>query len=304
MAPLSRPLSGLILPHDYYGNHLDADGKTIDEDLEKRNFEKAGATLAEVWSEVIFDGYPCVAEYVQPDHSEFSQVSLLVKNQHWFAEHVRTSQYMTQIVKCKSSTCCSEHRSSYFSIVPARFIPPPIPLVQSNLGLRACNLSDFETNKFPSLFFSLSISRDILPPSVEQFRILPYDLYTPSIQSQLSDRICTNCDLYFASKVMLKSHMIVHKKKSNPSVNKGVQEKEIIHTRTRPVRIAAMRQREIMAIIASDENDGSDTEDAEWIDRDDLDLSGVPSAIVDNSPALICPVIPLNEHFSNPWENE
>lgn len=29
MAPLSRELSGLILPHDHYGTHLDAQGKYV-----------------------------------------------------------------------------------------------------------------------------------------------------------------------------------------------------------------------------------------------------------------------------------
>lgn len=38
MAPLSKELSGLILPHEYYGTHLDANGKTIDPELEKKKF--------------------------------------------------------------------------------------------------------------------------------------------------------------------------------------------------------------------------------------------------------------------------
>ena len=42
MAPLSRELSGLILPHEHFGTHLDADGRTIDEELEKANFSFAG----------------------------------------------------------------------------------------------------------------------------------------------------------------------------------------------------------------------------------------------------------------------
>ena len=38
MAPLSMELSGLILPHDVYGSHLDATGKTIDEELREDDF--------------------------------------------------------------------------------------------------------------------------------------------------------------------------------------------------------------------------------------------------------------------------
>ena len=38
MAPLSHDLSGVVLPHDTFGNHLDANGNTIDENLEMDNF--------------------------------------------------------------------------------------------------------------------------------------------------------------------------------------------------------------------------------------------------------------------------
>ncbi|KZR97817.1 Uncharacterized protein APZ42_007100, partial [Daphnia magna] len=42
MAPLSKELSGLILPHDHFGTHLDNSGRTIDDELEEKNFEHAG----------------------------------------------------------------------------------------------------------------------------------------------------------------------------------------------------------------------------------------------------------------------
>ena len=48
MSPLSHDIAGLILPHDAYGSHLDQSGKTIDKELEKRNFQKAAETLSEV----------------------------------------------------------------------------------------------------------------------------------------------------------------------------------------------------------------------------------------------------------------
>jgi hypothetical protein len=60
MAPLSRELSGLILSHDHYGSHLDSQGKTTNEKLEKLNFAFAGDTLASIWSDVIItDGCCC-----------------------------------------------------------------------------------------------------------------------------------------------------------------------------------------------------------------------------------------------------
>ena len=40
ITPLSHDVSGIILLHDYFGNHLDTSGKTKDIKLEKKNFKK------------------------------------------------------------------------------------------------------------------------------------------------------------------------------------------------------------------------------------------------------------------------
>ncbi|CAF1588411.1 unnamed protein product [Adineta ricciae] len=66
MAPLSHDLAGLILPHDHFGSHLNESGTTINVDLEKLNFRKAGQILAETWNQSVMDGFPCVAEYINP----------------------------------------------------------------------------------------------------------------------------------------------------------------------------------------------------------------------------------------------
>ncbi|CAF4098835.1 unnamed protein product [Rotaria sp. Silwood2] len=66
MAPLSHDLAGLILPHDHFGSHLNDSGVTINIDLEKINFRKAGQILAERWNQSVIDGFTCVAEYINP----------------------------------------------------------------------------------------------------------------------------------------------------------------------------------------------------------------------------------------------
>ncbi|KAI9556025.1 hypothetical protein GHT06_018591 [Daphnia sinensis] len=253
MAPLSKELSGLILPHDHFRTHLDDQGRTIDDEKEKKNFLFAGQTLAEIWSDVVIDSFPVVAKYVDPDsESELKPESLVSKDETWFANHVRTSQYCLQIVKCFDETCCSKIRSSYFSLIPGRFLPPPIPLIQSeNDGLKAPERSESETNhKFAPLFISQNLNLDrILPRTSRNFK------------SQLSERCCKECSLYFASKVMLKNHSSMHKTAKIPVI-----------PRIRPLRVAAKRQRELMAIIAHSEND---PEEAEWIHEDLLDVQGI-----------------------------
>ena len=53
MAPLSKDTAGIVLPFEKFGSYLNSSNKTIDTELEKRNFAAAGEILASVWSETI-----------------------------------------------------------------------------------------------------------------------------------------------------------------------------------------------------------------------------------------------------------
>ena len=54
MAPLSKDLSGVLLPHEHFGSHLDSQGRTTDLSLERQNFGHAGSCLAEVLEFIVF----------------------------------------------------------------------------------------------------------------------------------------------------------------------------------------------------------------------------------------------------------
>lgn len=97
MAPLSRKLSGVILEHDHYGTHLDSNGKTVDTEKESQNFEFAGKTLADIWSELSFDKHPVVAEYVGPTESELQEI--ITVSAEWKLSHVRESHYCLQVIR-------------------------------------------------------------------------------------------------------------------------------------------------------------------------------------------------------------
>ena len=56
MAPLSHDLAGVVLPLNRFGNHLNRQNETIDEELQMKNFAKAGEILAEIWSRTVIDG--------------------------------------------------------------------------------------------------------------------------------------------------------------------------------------------------------------------------------------------------------
>ena len=74
MAPLSKDTAGIILPFDTFGSHLDAANKTIDTNLEIKNFEASGKILAENWSESIIDNHPVVASYTSLPEKEHDEV--------------------------------------------------------------------------------------------------------------------------------------------------------------------------------------------------------------------------------------
>ena len=104
MAPLSRELAGLILPHDSFGSHLQGQ-KTVDTELEKANFQKAGEILAEVWTNLIIDKYPVHAEYI--GSAQDCPIPEEPSIDHWYSVHVRESRYMLQVkiyCKCKRLT--------------------------------------------------------------------------------------------------------------------------------------------------------------------------------------------------------
>ena len=149
-----------------------------------------------------------------------------------------------KLSKCKDINCCSRARSSYFRVILERFLPPPLPLVQGENGLEIADRNgDTSTHKIPSLFVRRSIQvEEMLPRSGMVFKIMPYDLFCPSVQSSLVDRVCKICHLYFASLVMLQQHASQLKQVVVPT------------KKVRPLRVAARRQRELMVVIAREEN--------------------------------------------------
>ncbi|CAF2767137.1 unnamed protein product [Rotaria sp. Silwood2] len=206
MASLSHDLADLILPHDHFGTHLNANGSTIDFVLEKQNFQKAGEVLAEVWSNTVIDSYPVVASYVSS--SFISQTSSYI-DEHWCDRHVVQSQYTLQIVRCNSQDCCGEWRSNFYKIFTQRFLPPPVPLARSSFGL-VIAANDFEPGIFyGSLFQRLQLNYFIC----EEIGCdsIPFDFFCTTIKNSLAKRTCKKCKKYFPTIERMKNHSKIHK---------------------------------------------------------------------------------------------
>ena len=126
MAPLSKDTAGITLPFDSFVSHLGVANKTLDINLEFRNFDAAGKILAEIWSESIIDNHPVVASYTSPPEKKHDEV-VFHKSEEWNAKQVRQSQYMLQIIKCSYSSCCKPRRINYPMFFPKKFLPAPMP---------------------------------------------------------------------------------------------------------------------------------------------------------------------------------
>lgn len=126
----------------------------------------------------------------------------------------------------------------------------------------------------------------MLPRSATAFKVLPYDLYCPSVIPMLAERMCKKCSLYFATKVLLKEHYSIHNETQPVS-------------RDRPIRIAARRQRELMTIISYIENG----EHIDWMDELELDCDTIPVPADDTEEMdEAIPVVSTEEHLETPWE--
>lgn len=232
MAPLSRFLAGIILPHDTFGSHLNSQAKTIDEELEKKNFKMAGETLAEVWNEAVIDSFPVIAEW----RGGMKQDDVPNQNQEWLSKHMRASQYFLQVVKCGDEECCAPMRSSLKAVIPQGFLPAPLT-VTNNHGLSP-RIEDGSQCKFLPLFQRLSLE---LGPEWRHSSSTAYDSCCPTVMNAIAGRTCTLCKLYLPSQAMV----ALHKKEIHPRAKMNEVPK------IRPVRVAARRQRELMAIIAA-----------------------------------------------------
>lgn len=285
MAPLSKQLSGLILEHDHFGNHLDSSGRTTDPNLELKNFQYAGELLAQIWSEMVIDGYPVHAEY---KNSEEKIRQPLVIDAHWYSTHVRESQYLLQITKCTDVHCCGIVRSDIFSLLVDRFLPPPYPLAHTSEGVISIPPPDNmkESLKFASLMVRLALK--ILPQ--HEYLQSPYDLYCPSVAADISGRTCRQCGVYFASKNSLSKHLKVHGRAGSTQ-------------KIKPKSIADRRPDEVLCVI---ETETPGFEDVLWLSLEDVDAVDVPepedSNNIDPSGAEIIQDFP--EWLAGPWSED
>lgn len=148
------------------------------------------------------DGYNVTAKYIgagEPDLPDFTDIK-------WYSEHVRESQYLLQIVKCRNTECCRS-RSGLFRLLNNRFLPPPVKVKQT-----VDDLDLDEGAHFLNLPVNLALR---LSTSLKDFLQMPYDYFCLTVKLKLSSRTCKMCGLYHASVKSLNRHIDkIHKKVS------------------------------------------------------------------------------------------
>ena len=189
MFHLSKELSGIVLPAETYGSHL-KDGKTIDEELEEKNFEAAGQVLSEVWSNLVIDDYPVTCEYVSQKPKRISGFTVSAS---YKSRHLIETQYMTIALKCDDILCCSQPKTIISKFFPGRRVPALIPIKHTIHGPRALSLNPDvakEELAFLDVFQRLAMESFLLPEELkEKFKgVVSYDACFPSTWSRASAR--------------------------------------------------------------------------------------------------------------------
>ena len=199
MAPLSKALAGLLLPYHTFGNHVDFQGRTIKVGLEKRNIKKAGEVLCKVWNELLIDKFPVVCQYL-----ENSAMEPIPYEESWVSKHCLISQYFLQIVKCTDDKCCGPFPTNWLRIFPNRFLPAPVQFRQDPGDPTVPPVSQVGTTDRYADLWQRIVVNNLVP--LNDYEILPYDMYCPRVKSAVKQRVCNLCEIYFPSIVAVKRH--------------------------------------------------------------------------------------------------
>ena len=201
MAPLSKDTAGIVLPFNTFGSHLNSSNKTVDLELEKKNFEEAGKILASVWFETIIDDYPVVAKYQPPDSTTIDFNSEV--EQTWIDNHVSQSRYLLQIVKCGDHSCCHPRRTKYEDILNSRFLPPPVPLKLAGNG-PSVHSSGMFGNLFQNLWLSSITKIKVFDQYCPKMGYIKHKSGKTELQRHTSQK--DSCYKYFSTLKALKAH--------------------------------------------------------------------------------------------------
>ena len=84
-------MTGLVMPHDSCGSHLDPSGEAVHPGLEKKNFKIAGKILSQIQKGLVLKWLV-----------EIELIKTAGYDEHWLFKPCRISQYMLQVIQLSS----------------------------------------------------------------------------------------------------------------------------------------------------------------------------------------------------------
>ena len=107
------------------------------------------------------------------------------------------------------SECCSQFQTNWLEVFPNRFLPTSAVMEYTIRG--KCAVEPDVTTKNPKqyLFSPLQdrLIHPLIPASAEQYEIVLFDLYCPSMQTKIKKGIYLKCNSYWPSQEAIKRHM-------------------------------------------------------------------------------------------------
>ena len=121
-------LSGVALPHNHLGSHLNTQRETTDKQSKIKKFSHTEEILVEICLGMIIDDYPLLDKII----SEYNADNILqnLKNLKQFMNKNHSILY--KLKRIKITICCTLFRSPSLTIIKERFLPPPVSISRSN----------------------------------------------------------------------------------------------------------------------------------------------------------------------------
>ena len=239
-------MSGIVLPQDKFGSHLNLNRETIAPELENKNFIQVGEIAAEIWSGMIIDRHPVLTKCINWGAVE----EIPKKSLEWKSYRILESQYFFQVAKCEDENCCKPFRSFYLKIVKERFLLLPSAVTRSTISKLKCVKQDVDTHDHLSLSRNLALKANSVLLLWNIFRRAYHiTIVVPLFKKWLTD----NCVLYVVCTFHpFRKCRIINRYTQNRTEITTAPHPPSPHqfpspppkTRQRPQRVAAQRQRE------------------------------------------------------------
>ena len=121
----------MVLPYDTFGSHL-VNGKSVDSELEVKNYNKAEEILSEIWNKLEIDKYPVQSQFISKPVTEATK--MFQPGAKFRAKHVFETQYMTVYLMCDDKQCCSAPKTQVGVFFPGQRIPALFPIKLTSFG--------------------------------------------------------------------------------------------------------------------------------------------------------------------------